>query len=635
MVLLFYIRLVAFTAGALLHLFLLSLILGHRRPRRFERILFLLVLALFFYYSGCLLATNAAIHYVAPPAATEYFAVGVILLGLGALPALFVHAEVEFVSTQRIGGIPRRLRMLIAAFYVPVVYFGARIFPHLIVSPTLDFLWSDGRASRFYGIWLGLALFASAALDIRISSADMEAHARRFHRILTGCLTLLAFLILSTYGFGLPHDPSRFSILATIVILAGLLPGAVLGYFTLRYNFLQIGMQRNLVYAVSAAFLALLYLAFVRRLGIWFEPVLPPESTAAILLFILVFLFEPLERVIGRTLYRSFQQRMDRVQRLIQELQREAQSGDVKNLIATAERRIQEEFSLSSVRISLPRSLDWSQLRAPGGLGHCVQFPLRKGSEEIGLLEACSTGAFLVGETTVALEFLAEQFPALVTHCRLIEEKLRLERELAERERLALVGQMAASISHNLRNPLSSMKTVLQVLLEDQNLPPRVREDCELVAQEMDRLGNKLTQLLQFSKPSIRPADSAKKTGVLSVAQQVVSVLRHEAERYGVALELHQTGYDLFLPGSEEAWSDVISNLVVNAIEAQPAGATSDELLGEADYRGAKRKFEVAYLKRKLEEHRWNVSRTAAAVGLHRQSLQEKLRELGIARPGK
>jgi DNA-binding NtrC family response regulator len=57
--------------------------------------------------------------------------------------------------------------------------------------------------------------------------------------------------------------------------------------------------------------------------------------------------------------------------------------------------------------------------------------------------------------------------------------------------------------------------------------------------------------------------------------------------------------------------------------------------LAEADFREAKRKFEIAYLTRKLEEHRWNVSRTAAAVGLHRQSLQEKLRELGIQRPGK
>jgi DNA-binding NtrC family response regulator len=60
-----------------------------------------------------------------------------------------------------------------------------------------------------------------------------------------------------------------------------------------------------------------------------------------------------------------------------------------------------------------------------------------------------------------------------------------------------------------------------------------------------------------------------------------------------------------------------------------------DSYLSEADFREAKRKFEIAYLKRKLEEHHWNVSKTAAEVGLHRQSLQEKLRELGIQRPGK
>jgi len=60
-----------------------------------------------------------------------------------------------------------------------------------------------------------------------------------------------------------------------------------------------------------------------------------------------------------------------------------------------------------------------------------------------------------------------------------------------------------------------------------------------------------------------------------------------------------------------------------------------NSFLSESDFREAKRKFEIAYLKRKLEEHRWNVSRAAAEIGLHRQSLQEKLRELGIQRPGK
>jgi DNA-binding NtrC family response regulator len=66
-----------------------------------------------------------------------------------------------------------------------------------------------------------------------------------------------------------------------------------------------------------------------------------------------------------------------------------------------------------------------------------------------------------------------------------------------------------------------------------------------------------------------------------------------------------------------------------------PGANGADAGLGEVDFREAKRKFEVVFLSNKLQDNRWNVSRTAAAIGLHRQSLQEKLRELGIRRPGR
>ena len=65
------------------------------------------------------------------------------------------------------------------------------------------------------------------------------------------------------------------------------------------------------------------------------------------------------------------------------------------------------------------------------------------------------------------------------------------------------------------------------------------------------------------------------------------------------------------------------------------AGRGANDVFGEKDFREAKRKFEVAYFERRLGENNWNISRTAAIVGLHRQSLQEKLRELGMQRPGR
>ena len=88
--------------------------------------------------------------------------------------------------------------------------------------------------------------------------------------------------------------------------------------------------------------------------------------------------------------------------------------------------------------------------------------------------------------------------------------------------------------------------------------------------------------------------------------------------------------------GDEIGAADLPEEVRNNAVAVgAPRNAAGDSLLSEADFREAKRKFEIAYLKRKLEEHHWNVSATAAEIGLHRQSLQEKLRELGIQRPGK
>ncbi|MCC6364085.1 MAG: sigma-54-dependent Fis family transcriptional regulator [Bryobacterales bacterium] len=69
------------------------------------------------------------------------------------------------------------------------------------------------------------------------------------------------------------------------------------------------------------------------------------------------------------------------------------------------------------------------------------------------------------------------------------------------------------------------------------------------------------------------------------------------------------------------------------AAEPLPFGAAKSEpYLEAADFREARKLFEIEYLTRKLREHGGNVTRTAAAIGLERQSLQEKIRQLGISR---
>jgi signal transduction histidine kinase len=385
------------------------------------------------------------------------------------------------------------------------------------------------------------------------------------------------------------------------VIFAWVLPLVMIVYAIIRHQALGIGSQKNLVYSVSSAFLAVLYLSAVRRISGWMEPYFPPEATAGFLLFLLLAFFEPLQRLASRLLRRRFQEQVDRLQRLSAELQREALRGESGRLIEFAEEHIRQEFGLEVVRIHLnsvgavgdaanragatnERRVDDVIGARPAWAGQPVRLRLGKPGAEMGALEVIPVGSAISGETSAALDFLAEQLPAVIELCRVIEQKVALERELDERERMALVGQMAASISHNLKNPLGSMKTILQVQLENAALPADARRDLAMVLSELDRLSAKLNQLLQYARPAVRASGVApSRVDVGAVAEQVVSLLRRDAERRRVNLTLSDASGGALVNGPQEALADIFSNLVVNAIEAvADAGVVSVGVTHEA-----------------------------------------------------
>ncbi len=558
---LFYIRLISFTAGTLVYLFLLALILGHRRPRFFERILFFLILSLFLIYAGGLLKINAQIAYGSPPEVTLRFAEMLETVGVLLVFPLTVHAHFKY--REQVRGETIAWNWVTWLPYLAVVgYVGTKA---LSGGGLLDVLRFDLQNAL---IALELATFATATLDSRIARTARGEVERKFFLGMEATSWILFAIFLTMTTTFVQGIPKASEALETAGLLLGIVPGALLLYYAVRRNFLEYGAQRNLMYALPVTFLALLYLALVRRVSGWLEPVVPPEATAAVLLFSLIFLFEPLERVIGPALHRRFQEGLGGVQRLSVELQQVARQGNVARLVTEAEKRIREAFGLADVRVSMPRDAATKPLEAPGGLGHTAAVPLLKDGQEIGLLEASSTGSHLTGETTAALGFLAEQLPGMIDLARLIEDKLRLERELAERERMASLGQMAANVSHNLRNPLSSMKTVLQVQLEDPDLPVNVRRDSTLVVGEIDRMSTKLTQLLRYAKPSV----GGQRVAAVALANQTAVLFRHDADTRNVRFEFERPTHEIYALASDEALNEILSNLIVNAIEAQTAG---------------------------------------------------------------
>ena len=85
--------------------------------------------------------------------------------------------------------------------------------------------------------------------------------------------------------------------------------------------------------------------------------------------------------------------------------------------------------------------------------------------------------------------------------CRDITERVRMEKKVRENERMAYIGQITASLSHEIRNPLSAIKMNLQILSGNQKIKGNDKRRIDISESEVIRLEKILNQLLDFAKP--------------------------------------------------------------------------------------------------------------------------------------
>jgi DNA-binding NtrC family response regulator len=139
------------------------------------------------------------------------------------------------------------------------------------------------------------------------------------------------------------------------------------------------------------------------------------------------------------------------------------------------------------------------------------------------------------------------------------------------------------------------------------------REDLPLLVQEFCRmLGEK------HGRPGI------------VVAKEALELLQ-KAEWKGNVRELKNVLESAIVMSRGDILRLADFSMDPGGVAGKPDGVSADlQFLDVKDYREARRQFEIAFIKGKLREHNGNITKTAAAIGLHRQSLQEKLRELGI-----
>jgi PAS domain S-box-containing protein len=154
--------------------------------------------------------------------------------------------------------------------------------------------------------------------------------------------------------------------------------------------------------------------------------------------------------------------------------------------------------------------------------------------------------------------------------CRDITERVTMAAKMRDAERMAYIGRITTSLSHEIRNPLSAMKMNLQILKRNLNLQGNDRRRLDISLREMQRLEGILEQLLDFAKPLLLkrcPCDLNR------FLPSCVELLESRFDEHHLSVHLHLDPAVPEISADPGKLERAIVNLLINALEAsEPHG---------------------------------------------------------------
>ncbi len=155
--------------------------------------------------------------------------------------------------------------------------------------------------------------------------------------------------------------------------------------------------------------------------------------------------------------------------------------------------------------------------------------------------------------------------PAFQFFLREVTERVRMEQQLQEAERLSALGRMINGVSHELNNPLAVMMGYLELILQRHDLNETTRIELEKVARENQRMATLVRNFLAFAR-----TQSVRREGVNLNDQLTALVTSREAEARAIGVEV-TLDLDPVLPTTEADPAQVrqvFANLLTNALQA-------------------------------------------------------------------
>jgi two-component system, NtrC family, sensor histidine kinase PilS len=174
-----------------------------------------------------------------------------------------------------------------------------------------------------------------------------------------------------------------------------------------------------------------------------------------------------------------------------------------------------------------------------------------------------------VGLSATHLETPGGRAGFLVTFQDVTDVK-KLERDARIQQRLAAVGEMAAGIAHEIRNPLASMSGSIQILRQELPLSSEQEQLMDIVLRESERLNTTIRSFLAYARPQ---RFAIERLDVRRALNDTALLLRNSAELCeGHAIEVDVPASELWYEADEGQIRQIVWNLATNGLRAMPDG---------------------------------------------------------------
>jgi PAS domain S-box-containing protein len=155
--------------------------------------------------------------------------------------------------------------------------------------------------------------------------------------------------------------------------------------------------------------------------------------------------------------------------------------------------------------------------------------------------------------------------------CRDITDRVKMETKIRESERMAYIGQITTSLSHEIRNPLSAVKMNLQILKKNPQITGNDQRRIDISAREVNRLEGILKELLDFAKPLKIKREKGQLNDLLSTSIDLLE-MKFREENMNILVRLDPRMPKMMIDC--EKMVQAFINILLNALEASPAEAT-------------------------------------------------------------